>query len=80
MSEIDVYEVVKKLVGPINPVGESHTDKNRFENLKVMTELVDCLLTDINAVSYKNKDRVEASMKKAGNFASKFFDEIGIKE
>ena len=41
---MEVYDVVKKLIGPIEPVGESHTDEKRFENLKALTELVDSLL------------------------------------
>lgn len=77
---MDIYEIVKKLVGDIDPVGESNTDATRLENLKVMTSLVDKLLSDINDVSVYNKNRVEHSMKVAGEFASKFFDQIGIKE
>jgi hypothetical protein len=38
--EIDIYKVVKKLIGAIEPVGATHIDEGRFENLKVMTELV----------------------------------------
>jgi len=72
------YDVVKKLIGPINPVGETNTDNERFENLKAMCELVDQLLTDIDDVAYKNKDRHELSMKRAGEYASKFYDKIGI--
>ena len=74
------HEIVTKLIGPIAPVGETNTDNARFENLKNMTELVDELLTDIDAVAYLNKDRQEFSMKRAGDFASAFFDKIGIKE
>ena len=77
---IDVYELVIKLVGPIAPVGETHTDDKRFENLKAMTELVDKLLTDIDDVAYLNKDRQEYSMKTAAEFASAFYDKIGIVE
>lgn len=36
---MDIYEVVTKLVGPIDPAGETHTDKKRFENLKVMCDV-----------------------------------------
>lgn len=62
-----VYDVVKKLVGEINPIGEADIDDARFENLKAMTELVERLLTDINAVAF-NEIRVEYSMKRAGDF------------
>ena len=73
---MEVYDVVGKLIGPIRPLGESHTDEERFENLKAMTELVDLLLNDICAVGqYKNQH--QASLKKAGKFADEFYDSIG---
>lgn len=76
---MDIYEVVTKLIGPIHPVGETGKDNERFENLKVMTDLVDKLLTDISKV-ITNKNRVEYSMKRAGEYADKFFTNIGINE
>lgn len=77
---MDVYEVAKKLLGPINPIGETNADIERFENLKTACELVNKLLTDIDEVATNNKGRQEFSMKRAGEFASKFFDDIGIAE
>ena len=44
-EEINMYEVVTKLVGPINPVGETRRDAERLENLKVMGELVGALIS-----------------------------------
>lgn len=75
---MEIYDIVKKLVGPINPVGETNTDDERFKNLKVMTELVDELLTDIDTVAYQNKDSHEYSRKRAAEFASAFYAKIGI--
>ena len=77
---INVYDVVKKLIGDIEPVGAEHIDKVRFENLKAVTELTNKLLTDIDDVAYKFKDRHEESVKKASEFANKFLDKIGIQE
>ena len=31
---MELIDVVRKLVGPISPIGESHADEKRFENLK----------------------------------------------
>lgn len=75
-----LYEVVIKLIGPVNPVGETNKDEERFLNLQAMTELVDKLLTDIDTVAYKNREKVEFSRKRAGEFAKKFLDKIGIIE
>ena len=72
---MDIHEIVKKLVGKIDPVGETNTDNDRFENLKVMTDLVDDLLTDINWVAQQN-NRHEYSINRAGQFAASFLDEI----
>jgi len=72
------YDVVKKLIGEIAPQGETNIDQKRLENLKEMTELVDQLLTDISLVAAENRDRQEASMKEAGEFATKFLHEYGI--
>ncbi len=75
---MELYDVVTKLIGPIKPIGETGEDNKRFENLKAMTELVDKLLTDIDDVAYDNKDRQEYSMKRAGEYASSFYKQIGI--
>lgn len=73
-------EIVKKLVGPINPVGETTTDNQRFENLKIMCELVDSLLIEIDKVNYDNIDSKEFSVRRSADYAANFFTKIGIKE
>jgi predicted glycosyl hydrolase (DUF1957 family) len=77
---MDLHDVVKKIIGETNPVGETNADNKSFENLKVLTELVDELLTDIDWVATNNKDRVEYSMKRSGEHCSAFLDRIGIVE
>jgi len=72
---MDIHEIVKKLVGEIDPVGETNADNDRFENLKAMTELVDELLSDIYRVARGN-NRHEYSINRAGQFASSFLDEV----
>ena len=75
---MEIYDVVMKLVGPVRPVGETHTDDKSFENLKVLVELTDKLLTDIDEIATDNKDRVEFSMNRAGKYCAAFYDRIGI--
>ena len=77
---IDIYEVVNKLVGPIEPVGETNTDNERFENLENMTALLDCLMADVADIARFNKDREEYSMNKAGKHAHSFFAKNGIED
>lgn len=64
---MELYDVVKKLLGEIEPVAETNTDNARFENLKATTELVDKLLTGIGGVAYGFKNRHEYSVKRASN-------------
>lgn len=70
-NELPIYDLVKKLIGPVRPLGESHTDKTRYDNLKVLLALTESLIDDINNVaSYET--RHEYSMKKAGEKAKDF--------
>lgn len=72
---MELYDVVTRLIGPVHPVGETHEDERRFENLKNLTELVDRLMTDINEIAADNAKRPEYSMRRAGEFCAKF---IGV--
>jgi hypothetical protein len=75
LDSIELQEIVNRIVGPIHPIGETYNDDLRFENLKLLTGLVDRLLFDIGQVA-TDKDRTEHSMKRAGEFAHKFLTEI----
>ena len=55
-----IYEVVCKLVGPVEPV----TDDERFNNLMELGILFDLLAEDLKKITQN-----EASMKKAGEWA-----------
>jgi fructose-1,6-bisphosphatase/sedoheptulose 1,7-bisphosphatase-like protein len=73
-------EIVKKIIGDIQPSGDSRTDIERFENLKAMCKLVDDLVTEIDHVTVY-KSRHEHSMNEMGNYASKFLTKtLGIVE
>ena len=74
------YDVITKLIGSINPVGQTEVDEIRFKNLLVMTSTVELLIRDIDAVAYDNRNSKEFSVKRSANFASKFLkDDLGIK-
>ena len=75
--QIDLYEVVRKLIGPVNPIGETGEDEVRFNNLVKLVDLVDKLISDLGQVA-SNKDRVEYSIKKCGEFADRFLIRLGI--
>ena len=72
-------EIVNKLIGPIEPVGETTADDARYENLKAKCELAEQLILDIQYVANTSKGRSEHSMKRAGEYAERFLSNtIGI--
>ncbi len=75
---IDIYEVVKKLTGPITPVGESHTDDKRYENLKELTDLTEKLITDIVEIERDYRHNHQHSMKRASSFCKNFLEDNGL--
>ena len=72
---MDVYEVVKKLIGPIDAVGDSSTDERRLANLKKTTELIDRLMSDV-AFERLNIKHQAASLHASGKHAVCFMRDM----
>lgn len=72
-------EIVRKLIGEINPVGAAHIDPDRLENLKQMCTLIEHLIADITHVAVHYDDRYEASVKTSCEYAESFLSTLGIK-
>ena len=51
MRNTSIYDLVYKVIGEINPVGDSAIDAERKENLKEMIELVERLFFDLHGVA-----------------------------
>lgn len=68
---MDMIDVVMRLNGPIDPVGESHTDQRRLENLEALCDLTSLLLDRIEAVAEAYGDHM-ASVKAAKDHAAAF--------
>lgn len=75
MDSETIYEVVKKLVGPIDAYGSTEIDEQRLKNLEVFGDLLVELKMDLRAVS-QNKTRQEYSMKQIGEKAQYYIDEL----
>jgi len=71
---MELHEIVMKLVGPVAPVGETNADDRRYENLKVLTDLMDKLMREIYEVSHTS--RGEFSIKRAADYSAEFLTEI----
>lgn len=63
-----LHEIVQDLCGPVSPIGATHHDERRLENLKDLIELVDRLVFDIAYVA-REKGRQEHSVQRAGKLA-----------
>ena len=79
-TRINLY-VTKKLLGDIDPVGETNIDEKRLENLEETIQLVDGLIYDIFQVSL-NKNSQYHSMKMSGERAYKYLKSLkdGLEE
>ncbi len=75
-DDINIYKLVRVLTGEIQPVGDSHIDNNRLENLKKLIELTETLIQRINDVAYWAKNSELHSKKRAGELAEKFLKDI----
>ena len=67
-------QIVEKLIGFIIPVGSTHEDDERFDNLKDMCHLVEGLIEEIEYVS--NDHSHEYSVKRAQQYAEKFLKAV----
>lgn len=78
---MELKDIVLRLVGPVDPVGETNTDNERIENLKALCELAEHLVCVIDEVAYRNKDSYEYSVKRSGEYAFNFINKnLGINE
>lgn len=64
-SSDEVADIVFKIVGEIEPVGETNTDNVRFSNLQTLHNTLDILIDEVTFV-LPCEDRYEYSMRRAG--------------
>lgn len=72
---MELIDIVKRLTGPIQPVGETNADAARLENLSAVGELVELLLCELETAAM-SADRPEASMRAIGQKAKMFLGEF----
>ena len=76
MSPELINKVLDKLIGPTEPVGETHTDNKRLENQQTLHVVVNHLLDKLDRVKC-HQHAQEHSRSKAGKEAADFLDGIG---
>lgn len=72
---MELYEIVKKLIGSIEPYGDSNIDEQRLSNINNHIILTQALIRDLIDVA-EFKDRPEYSIKKLGTVAYDGLEEI----
>lgn len=83
--KLEPLEIIEKLLGEIRPVGATHIDTERFENLNNYEDLIKQLVYKYASL-IENIDRYEHSMKIVGertlNFVISLHNELAyyIKE
>jgi hypothetical protein len=71
---MELHDVVMKLVGPVEAIGDSHFDAERLANLKALTGLVEKLLLEIHAAA-RSANNHQDSMRAIGRYAMEFLTE-----
>lgn len=62
---MEIEEILEKLFGKIQPVGETREDEKRFENIENYEKALTFIVKELQEASL-SKDRVEGSMKEIG--------------
>lgn len=70
-------EITRKLLGSIQPTGDSGRDKERLENLHNTIEVVHTLLEDIKMVA-RDINSYEHSVKLIATEADNYLKDLGI--
>lgn len=76
MEAKDIVEVVNRLIGKTQVVGESHTDEHRLNNLKLKCEIIDMLIDEIELDNVQSRGFVQHSIRESYDYSSKFLSEL----
>jgi hypothetical protein len=72
---MSISEIVDKIVGPTMPVGSTHLDDERYNNLELLEAIAMYTISQLISIS-ANRNREEYSMQKAGKRAYEILNEI----
>jgi hypothetical protein len=72
---MNIIDVIRKLIGRIEPIGETNEDNTRYENLREYEIVLAGLVSDVFIVA-KAKDRCEYSMYRSGKYAYEILTEL----
>ena len=76
MDKLVIVDVVRKLVGNTDPVGESLRDADALKNTKTLVSVVDFLLGDIERIRNAFCGAGEGSVKDVGQVAYDYLEQL----
>ena len=71
MRKLTTADLLTRLIGPVVPLGESHIDAVRLDNLKELVDVTDILIGEITQVA-SGKNSHMASVLAAAVFAADY--------
>ncbi len=81
LSEIEILDIVNKLIGSIEPIGSSHIDEERYENLVMMSSLMEGLFYQMLQLANQDKQgyaSVDKAIERARLGLLDFKEMIGV--
>ena len=76
---MSISEILKKLLGEIEPVGETNEDNKRFNNIQNYYETLSFILAQLSDAS-RYKDKPQASLQRIGEECYDILKEYNIEE
>lgn len=80
MTAEDIFEVVTKLTGKVEPYADSAIDAQRHENMEKFINVFRMMHRVIDDVAYRYGDSPYASAKQIADLANEQLDDMGITE
>lgn len=75
LTKEEIREVVDKLIGDVEAIGESRHDEKAYDNLEIMTYVCDALIDEIRRSS-ETKNNPQYSMKIVGDRAYSYLKDL----
>lgn len=77
---MELSEIVLRITGPVDPVGETNEDNRRIDNLHALLGAMRELHMLVDRIATENKDRREFSRERAGRACMEYLDWLGVEE
>lgn len=71
MTADQIFEVLQKLTGPVEPQGESTTDAERYESMKTFISVLNKMNATVDNIWFRYKDDERGSVSKITDLCTK---------